>query len=525
MLFITNLYFTICACITYITLYFVKQQTVTNLVFPTKRSDYDIVNVKKWVLGNKSNKSLILHIDKTNDQPAIGYWLFGLMSKIPYFRSDTRWDNYQQAKQFVDGYSQYLTPFCRYYDYDRFADDKELLNMVVERGVAANLLTYDSTTNTYFVDTMFLGSYQVREPYIKYGAKATFNNKLEIISITTVHHGKTFYYQQAHNSEVHRDCRIYDDVNDDINNDINNDVNDYKKLWAEAVNIFISSSCVYSYVVIHTLHCHLSTIGGISGAVNETFNIDHRMYKLLWPILHKMMYITSGNVISYSKAGGIINRLFAFTTQGYCDLMDNHVDKFRLLQFDTLVEQQGMHNEYSRNSLIYWDTIKEFVTQATSVLAISDEDQNAFVFNCHKYLYNLEQTLQQYNLNEKFIRILTSFIFNATVWHKQVEITLDNFIDPRMLKTKINKNHICQLVDDKLNTEEKMIILLFTNVLMRRLMTLSDDYSSLYRSDNHDNHYTDDDCANLWHTFTTTLNKRLQQTQFTCLLPQNVRIL
>jgi len=503
---IFDLYFAICAFISYVSLKFKKPLTVSKFSFPVQNFSRRIVNVRELVLGKGSKKSLILSLDKQNDQPKIGYLLFELMSRIPFYTSGEKWSSYEEAKQFVEGYSEYLTPFCRYYNYDNFTENthpKKLLKMVVDKGVAANLLTYDSSSDTYFVDVMSLSEYEVREPYIRYGAKAVFNNKLEIISITTAYHGKTIYYDQQPSS-LHREMQEVQKTQE-------------VQEMQEAVNIFISSACAYSYIVIHTLYCHLSTLGGINGAINETFDVDHRLYKLLWPVLHKLTYITSGNVISYSKGGGIINRLFAFTTDGYSRLMNDHVDKFQLLQFDTLVQQQGMHNEYSRISMIYWDTIKEFVSGAVQTLSITNEEKQAFVFNSYKYLYNLDASLRDYDLDEKFIRILTSFIFNATVWHKQVEITLDNLIDPRMLKPKISKDAVADLVDTVQNTREKMILLVFTNLLMRSILPIGEDYSPLYPEDM--------EASKLWLTFGANLSSRLVGVKFACLLPQNVRVL
>lgn len=344
------------------------------------------------------------HDEQLPDVPWLIAQIIPLLSKLPLH--DERSASLNELEQAVDRVRPYLHIGHNWQN----ATSDRTLEQLATQGICCQYLT--KTSNGFEIDLSLLMHIPVRDPYQPYGAKASFNEQLKLLSIET-HKG---VYKPGDSG------------------------------WEDAKAIFRITSLVHVTIVDHLIYAHFQ-IANVFSLAQDVLPGSHPLYRLILPFLYGSTSINQEALSELISKNAIAYRNFSFTWSGI-DAAFNAVPKILHLEtFPNKVARQktnelGQKYPFAEDGLAFWEVIHNFVSGYVSAYALDPTGNNAIVEwleTIHKHSALESEVLHPTNEAE-LTDLLTTFIFTVTGYHRHIGsldseyISNPEFVTPCIMK-------------------------------------------------------------------------------------------
>jgi hypothetical protein len=359
----------------------------------------------------------------------------------------------------------------------------EMLEFIATEGIGAHLLMKNEENEGYNIDLRFLSQFEVRRGLIPYGAKLILNEDYKLSSIITSCH---ITEDVVGCGETKMKKKI---VEEDTEYFVGGDN------WRFAYNIFMASLLMHETVFNHAIECHFKIAGHV---LASCFRYKDTMPKILYDFIVPFLYRTQEvNDRAYDilvNEGGLVHRIFAFTKKGLNDYYQHVCDNF---EYKTPPEMTCADTPLKQDLLQYWDLFDGFVSECFDKMEPELNKNVAWNNDFIKYLYKRSKGLTslKLTLKENMKRVLTSLVFNSSVWHEYIGNVSRYLIDSNITSCKVFASKPNLVHDTEQNYVQAIFLAAITSV--QNMPRINDD---LWKTQ------SDQEMAELWKKFQMDLN-------------------
>ncbi len=114
--------------------------------------------------------------------------------------------------------------------------------------------------------------------------------------------------------------------------------------WADATRLALCAATNHLSLVRHFTWVHLATAAQSSVATRNSLPADHRLLRLLWPHMWGTQYSNELVTDLILMKGGDFDRVFSFTHEGMCRLLEDSYEHYDITTFDPYadVDRRGL---------------------------------------------------------------------------------------------------------------------------------------------------------------------------------------
>ena len=436
-----------------------------------------------------------VHISDNNNEPnCFITTLLNLLKKIPINDIDNEWFTVSDSVRYMSTYfgtrvMNSVNVIKYKYLANKLADMESVkrLKYIATNGMGAHLIKKSLLTKNnkeiYEIDLLYMHNYQVRHGLEKYGAKLVLDKDLNVLYIS---------------------CYIADTLIDFKPSSEN---------WQFAYNIFTSSLVTHVTIVNHAIECHFILAGGILTAHTENYDTLHNdVYKFFNPFLFKTSEINTSALSILISKGGIVSRLFAFTEDSLEEYMKVHFNDFKYV---SPLNSGWIDTPFSRDAIKYWNIYKKFSNNIvdsifnlksdidlqdinlqdinlqhinlkdinTDSIKINNYGINDKVYNIKKFINSVDKYIPgmvNYSDNmtdkDRLIDIMTSHMFNISIWHEHIGNMSWYVLNPKNLRVKNFTSKLKTKMDTCQTTLQGVFLALLTSVISMPKMSDKDLY-------------------------------------------------
>ena len=314
----------------------------------------------------------------------------------------------------------------------------------------------------YVNDMTALSTFNVRQPFERYGAAAYFDNDYQIIGI---------YW--SHRSRL---------------------VKPGEQFWEHAKYVWRSTFFAHVTICDHLLVTHMIECNAFVTASRKCLSDNHPLRRLVKPFTYHTISINQQAAVSLVNERGLVHRIWAFDYDEFlkvCDYISMNY-KFRILPnfihpSMTPTENGKTNEQWDAIYPIYhdlnafWKIIQTYVTTFFHInYNVSTDDDNlpndlqlgAFIHEICKQLGIPGITSLKF-----FIDVLSQLIASSTGIHEHVGQVSDYMIDPRFIGAKLQEGKQMQ------NIQTYSQILVLSVLTGLRMPGLLEDWSHLIERD------------------------------------------
>lgn len=424
--------------------------------------EYKLVDATKVILGSDQNNNKIYHVqDKTVPEQVITNFALSTLKYLPITDSEIKWDDIDDFHSntkvvFPDDFlAQIVTEngtniANRLGDLVMNGDFTSYYEYIATKGMGAHLLKYNEENRTYEIDLLYMSNYSVRNSYLPYGAKATFDDKFNILSIQV---GYVPYYYNHKFLCIDRNQHII--VRYDPNSDVTNE-------WKFVHNVFTSSLITYVTIKDHLLDTHMLGSDNLLYTYYkycEKLGRTDTLSQFIEPFVFGTAKInTAATQILFGK-NNALNRLFAFDNEGMNKFVNDIVMNHQKIRQIDLFKINGTTQKtpLARDMEKYWNIIYVFVNDFINKIS---EDQ---IINFYNVINQSITTIDMDTIATEVCNFLTYNIMVVTIWHQFIGTMSIYTFNPYASRVLVFKNDPCSLMCKKYESYRAMIVTAITS--------------------------------------------------------------
>ena len=415
--------------------------------------DENIINLAKSRFFMENIK--LHHINKKNINTLLNDHVLDMTSNFLVHDLSNQWINKNHAFQSIENYCGIELNdhrIKRYFDISQKLAKMSTVNFcefLVSKGKAAHLLKYDNIKNEYYVDLLYMFNFKVRNKLLPYGAKLVLTDKLKVKHISIAY---TSIFKMGKVIDYYARLSLY------TPNDIH---------WQFAYNIFVSSLLAHVTIVDHTINCHFMMTGNIlCSHYTNCHNMHHDLYKLLKTFLFKTSDINSTMVKILINRGGIINRIFAFTSRELDKFITYHLTNFNYNNLFSFFKYNNLPitTPFMKDAKKYLHEITLFIEKYIDFIYPGE------IINEKDFVNYIDKTIPGFidhhgSIRHNIIKIVTVHIFNVSFWHEQIGNMASYVLDPTIIKSKVYKKCPSAKLDSQQNTLQNIHLSFLTSII------------------------------------------------------------
>jgi len=455
--------------------------TIDDLVTSMKsNTSYTLVDCTEVVLGHDSNDKIYHVKDDTVSESAITDFAFNIINMFSICDSQIPWENMDMfAKNtsviFPDKFLAEITKdnilpissmlgnlvqngnFVEYYKY------------IATKGIGGHLLRYNSN-DTYEIDLTEMSKYSVRGSYARYGAKAIYDNKLNVIAIELGYTPKFYDYKLVICDTSAKIIIPYEGLTG-------------SHYWNFAHNVFTSSLVTYVTIADHLMFTHmlgsdnlLYTYYKYSEKVGNTDSLA----QFIKPFVYGSSVInTFATKILFGKKN-ILHRLFAFDYEGLNEFInDLHSNHKRIAKPDLFkINKTTGLTPFTRDIQKYWDIMSSFVNDFVSQL--SEEQVSTFY-------HTIDNSIDMINPKVHYDTVSDFLTYNlvlVTAWHQYVGSMAPYTFNPYACRITVFRDDPFNVMCKKYESYHAMLVTAITSrQTFPKLMDVSGIYVDQFKGD------------------------------------------
>lgn len=303
------------------------------------------------------------------------------------------------------------------------------------------------STARWVSDFSYLGNYEVRAGFERYGAKAVFDQQQRPMAIWWCH-GKRWVFPKDPD-------------------------------WAHAKWVWRSSIMVGSTVTDHLVFVHWIMGNTVTVAARMALRPTHYLSLLLKAFTWRTITINYGASNSLLPKCGFVHRASALTYDALVQALNDSVGLARFQSVPELVaekgaDQPGVHFPWAIEALALYNVIRNFVEDYLVCYATPMEIQ------ADPELEDFWKQLQENappsmvfpkHSHEGLVDIVTQFIWTVTGLHEAVGTVHEYVLDPTFMGTKLRAG---AEISDVQSSIQYLLILALTGLEMPALLDIGD---------------------------------------------------
>jgi hypothetical protein len=265
----------------------------------------------------------------------------------------------------------------------------------------------------WVVDLRFVGDYEVRDGFERFGAAAWFGAKRELLRITWSHGGRDVYPGDP--------------------------------LWEHAKYAWRASLFVGVTIADHLWGLHLRSGNEMVIALREQLSEEHPVRLLLKPFTYRTISVAHRAANTLVVERGLPHRGFALTYEGLTGLLAYGTPLARLETFPTLLASRGTAGledfPYGEDGMALWALVHRYVEQ-TIALHFPDDASIAADGELQAFWRVLEPVRSRIDAGPlarraQLVDLCASFLFYVTGLHEHVGSLCEYLLDPRFMGGRI----------------------------------------------------------------------------------------
>ena len=295
-------------------------------------------------------------------------------------------------------------------------------------------------------DYSYLGNYEVRPGFERYGAKALFDSAQRPLAIWWCH-GK---------------CWVFPEETD----------------WDHAKWVWRCSMMVGSTVTDHLVFVHWIMGNTVTVAARMALQPTHYLSLLLKAFTWRTIAINYGASNSLLPRCGFVHRASAFTYKSLVQALNDSVGLARFQTVRAMVAEKGMEGPdvqfpWATEALALYEVIREFVEDylfcyATPEEVLADPELEQFWKELENAPPGMVFPQRSY---EGLVEIVSQFIWTVTGLHEAVGTVHEYVLDPTFMGTKIRPGTETSDVQASI---QYLLILALTGLEMPALLDIGD---------------------------------------------------
>lgn len=406
-------------------------------------NDEPIVNFHNFKVGG----DFIYHVNDRADSNRIVSFILQLLAKLPITDIDKQWESEEIAKREITKYFGKVMNNDKLLFYKALSENvgllsqEQFLKLLVTEGMAVHLAEYNDEKEEWCVDLSYMSCYSVREGLLPYGAKLVMTPDFDVKYI------ELGYDLDNDNDKVSEGIKRYG-------------VGETK--WQMAYNVFTSSLITHVTIVDHAVRCHFILAGGMLSAVQEnTMKLNSDLVRFIRPFLYRTGDINGAALDILINPGGIVSRLFSFTCQGLEQFFN---DSYKKYSFIHPLERVDSRLKFYKDSKKLYDCIEQFVKEMISAI-FPDEVNNISMFFLdinQKIPGIVDRSLSNY---DNLVRIVTSHIYNVSMWHEQIGNVTWYLLNPKLIRVKPYISQSDAQMESEQNSIQNCFLALTTSII------------------------------------------------------------
>lgn len=302
----------------------------------------------------------------------------------------------------------------------------------------------------YEVDLSYLGKYEVRDKFVKYGHIAYFDYKKALLGIYSCHSNK-----------------IYTNTDDD---------------WEHIKFCFRSSLVTDITLKYHLSYTHFIYSNSMMIGARESLSKDNPVRRLLKPHYYRSSVINWAAREILIPHGQLAHRTWAFTDNSWNQLFNDIFSDWKYEPFPKMIKSKRIdvsNMPLYEDGMLLWNCIKNYVNSYLDLYNYTD-NMPSDVSDYWKHL-NSQVNYGLPTLNrENLVDHLTNTIWWCTGGHEYVGSIVEYLVHPDGLIPKVCPG---KSIGDVQTFAQALIIIALTGI---RQPSLMDDWKHLFEEKAHD---------------------------------------
>jgi len=264
-------------------------------------------------------------------------------------------------------------------------------------------------------------------------------------------------------------------------------------MWAEAKMLLKVTVGQYNTANDHLVGVHLIASNTVINAAVQNLSLNHPIRRLVQPFSFRSVYVNNRAIVSLLDPQSIVSHACGYPADemhkllalGYeqCMLWATPQERIDAAGSNIRARTNSGQFPYGSHGIRLYKCFEDFVTHfidtcgayTTDSDVLADEELQAFAKDLHNQVNSARyHPPAVYHTKEDVVKVIATFIFNATGMHEFAG-TVSEYIDnPRKLGFRLRKN---SLTVDFQSWLTGMLLFTVTTVPMPRLMS---DFSQCY---------------------------------------------
>lgn len=253
-------------------------------------------------------------------------------------------------------------------------------------------------------------------------------------------------------------------------------------LWERFMLAFEASLAAWTTPVDHSLTCHFAMAGAMVSALRLALPEGHPLRDALTPFTFATSAVNGSGVFSLLAENAYFSRVFAFTHEGLCELLNDAAAELRFQTFPERLAAQGLTGAldalpFAADGLLWWHALDRF---SEALLERWADPADPAVQRFVETWFELHPSARfaATDARAALRRLLPVTLFWITVMHEHVGDVVWYVQDPTWMPVKIRPGDAAAQGLVKQEMVEKMILgVLTAEIEMPRIL---DDLSHVW---------------------------------------------